>query len=106
MSNKIREGIEVLAEYGWRKNAFGNAKNGFCILGAVRETMGGQMFCHNIFNTNEHSTLRDVILEQFPDRVNPLSDVVPNFNDHDSTKIEDVILVMEKAAIKMDEVVA
>jgi hypothetical protein len=44
-----------------------------------------------------------VAVELFPDRV--FSDEFSEFNDHDDTTEEDVVSVMEKAAVRFDELV-
>lgn len=102
MPNKIREGIEVLGKYGWHQGGFGNKRVGFCLLGAVKESRISYNDTISIFHTEEYFIIRDVILEQFPERLQKTVDIVPLFNDHPDTKVEDVIMVMEKAAVELD----
>jgi hypothetical protein len=56
----------------------------------------------------ECQLVSDIIKEQFPERVGTShmlpSYVIPAFNDHEYTTHDDVILVLEKAAIQCDEV--
>jgi len=51
--------------------------------------------------------LNDVVIEQFPDRTYDLGirsyHSVVKFNDHPDTTEDDVVAVLEKAAVKYDE---
>jgi hypothetical protein len=44
----------------------------------------------------------DTIYEQYSDRLRTGA-IIPDFNDHEDTTFEDVLLVLEKAEIKMQE---
>lgn len=94
--NPHRKAIEVLAERGWTKGTLEDA-NGVCIIGA----------CLHAYRFFELSPIRDVVEEQYPERVKrPGFSPVAAFNDHPDTTLEDVILVLEKAAARFDEVLA
>lgn len=99
-SNLIRDMIPVISKLGWIK---GNARTlqGVCIYGAWCEV--GEI---NGTKPLEWIIIEEVIKEQFPDRYIPdqiFPAPMPYFNDHEKTVIEDVIMVLEKAAIKWDE---
>ena len=51
----------------------------------------------------ELAAIRSVIREQFPERAGRLRGIV-DFNDHQATSEDDVILVLEKAAVRIQEV--
>lgn len=47
--------------------------------------------------------LGEIVLEQFPDRV--FYENFVGFNDHSATTEDEVVMVLEKAAVKFDEMV-
>lgn len=82
MTNTIREAIRVLSRAGWTKDAFTDASGRHCIQGALYEVY--------------------VVIEtQFPERTGGVG--VSRFNDHPDTTVDDVVQVMEKAAVRKDE---
>lgn len=97
--NPEREAIAVLAERGWCKRAFEDDAGRVCLGGAVNHTESV-----NVVGVIDWvNNLRSVIAEQFSDRT--LTGGLFAFNDHSDTTIDDVILVLEKAAIRRDEAV-
>jgi hypothetical protein len=108
MTNTIREAIGVLTRVGWTKNAFTDHAGRHCLQGALYDA-------HQIGPVGEHPVWRpvtaelgadvrlvnEVIQDQFPERAGGIG--ASRFNDHPDTTLEDVILVMEKAAVRKDE---
>lgn len=101
---------------------YSDQPSGFCMLGALGWAYDAEP---RIFETGwlddteeavNHpellkavTTVAEVIKEQFPDRLRestPIHQIpcfVPSFNDHEDTTLSDVVLVLEKAAVKLDE---
>lgn len=123
-SNPYRKAIEVLAERGHAKHELEEDDGTVCALGALSCALTGS--ARGAVYTELASSsqpgphhgyvvpLADVILEQFPDRVleglashRPTFQpaVVANFNDHPLTTVDEVVLVLEKAAVRQDELV-
>lgn len=123
MDNPYRKAIEVLAERGHTKHATSD-ENGVCALGALscaltgsaeEARFGSKSWSNGYAPAFEHDfavPLAKTVLEQFPDRVNEVVDtgrpnyepaIIANFNDHPSTTVDDVVLVLEKTAIRQDE---
>lgn len=100
--NGARAALEVLRRDGWCKGKWTAPTGEHCISGAAIEagTSLYQPGPHGDCTSFGHA-LYDVIDEQFPDR--PMS--VVGFNDHKDTTFADVELVLEKAALKLDEAV-
>lgn len=108
MRNRIREAIEVLARSGWAKNAFRDEAGRHCLQGALYEAHGleapGAEHAHRPVNaafSTDIRLLNRVIEEQYPDRVGAVG--VSRFNDHPDTTLDDVVTVLEKAALLRDE---
>lgn len=102
--NSIREASKVI-QRGWIKGQSSDGQGKFCMSGAMYcVTAGGDAFQHAV------KALDEVVLEQFPDRVhivdgrNLLGMATICFNDNAETTKEEVLAVMEKAAIKLDEI--
>lgn len=108
MTNTIREAIRVLSRVGWAKDAFTDGAGRHCLQGALYEA-------HGIYPVDTRALGRpvsgelaadvrlvnDVIRDQFPERVGGVG--ISRFNDHPETTVEDVIRVMEKAAVRKEE---
>jgi hypothetical protein len=93
------------AGHRWVKGHF-RTRNGwyeesYCMLGSLGFTGFSQAQYDR-----DVDTIAEVIREQFPERVmtTDSAHLVAHFNDMDSTTWTDVEKVMEKAAIKRDEV--
>lgn len=147
--NVIRDALELYESGEWRwiqedfvgsvisstQNKWNVKYDMACIYGALalaggmsaieieywwsQEDLGPNEGTYDICSQTAQNIVRDVISEQFPDRMDgvyhkdsgtrswkPITDpvlVITYFNDHDDTTYEDVRLVLEKAAIKLDE---
>ena len=88
--NPIREGLERLRESGWRHDI------GTCMYLSI---MGSA--------EQELAILDAVSLEQFPERAKLRSWDNPTFavNDNAETTFDDIERIMEKAALRLDEIV-
>jgi hypothetical protein len=55
---------------------------------------------------NAAEIIRDVVVEQYPDRLETIYGFTPIvlFNDHDDTTEDEVLAVLDKAAVRYDEV--
>lgn len=95
-----REAIEVLKTVGWGKGLYVSSDGKRCLMGAISRASITQPMS-NVRRTL--TNIEDIILEQFPERFISLGAITPNFNDHPDTTLEDVILVLEKAAIRAEE---
>jgi len=109
MANRIREAINVLARRGWTKDAFTDADGRHCLQGALYEAYGV-----NSCAASRHLRLRlagelardmrlvnEVVASEYPDRFGGVG--ASRFNDHPETTLEDVVRVLEKAAVRRDE---
>jgi len=108
MTNTIREAIKVLSRTGWAKDAFTDAAGRHCIQGALYEAHGLRPFDGRQIAVpltcemaDDVRLVNEVIAAQFPERTGGVG--VSRFNDHPDTTVEDVVRVMEKAAVRMDE---
>ncbi len=108
MTNTIREAIRVLSRAGWTKDAFTDPSGRHCIQGALYETYGLQPFDGRQVGVpltgemaDDVRLVNEVIEAQFPERTGGVG--VSRFNDHPDTTMEDVVRVMEKAAVRKDE---
>lgn len=106
--NNLREAAYLIRRNGHVQGSFHEAGGGYCALGAIRSAM--QMDALSaIHYTAEAIALARVIREQYPDRVhysgrgNETFVTVTTFNDHIDTEPEDVLAMMDKAAVQMDE---
>ncbi len=108
MTNTIREAIRVLSRAGWTKDAFTDASGRHCIQGALYETHGlcpfdGRQVALPLTRAmaDDVRLVNEVIQDQFPERTGGVG--VSRFNDHPETSLDDVVRVMEKAAVRKDE---
>ena len=108
MTNTIREAIRVLSRAGWAKDAFTDASGRHCIQGALYEAYGlcpfdGRQIALPLTSAmaDDVRLVNEVISAQFPERTGGVG--VSRFNDHPDTTMDDVVSVMEKAAIRKDE---
>lgn len=108
MTNTIREAIKVLSRTGWTKDSFTDQGGRHCLQGALYESHGLRPFDGRQVGVplsrelvDDVRLVNEVVEDQFPERVGGVG--VSRFNDHPQTTLEDVIRVMEKAAIRKDE---
>lgn len=104
----IRKAAEVVQTGGLCKGRYHTAKGEHCTVGAlqaVTDSFSGTLV------TDAQEVVAGVIFEQFPERVAVLGasgdftfGVVTFFNDHEDTTKEDVVMVLEKAAMKAEEI--
>lgn len=95
----------------WGKGS-GNKDGKRCILGAIGNSdTGDYISCviHTLGGMDAAEVVADVVRSQFPDRLMPHPDITcisicRQFNDDPDTEWNDVSLVLEKAAIRQDEV--
>lgn len=104
--NAARLVLKTILTKGWIKGAFERngskegeptERGGVCLVGAMN-TLGFQ-----VIDTKFKDALDQSIKDAFPNRGIGHHDFVA-FNDAKDTKVEDVILVLEKTAIRLDEV--
>lgn len=107
MANRIREAIEVLARRGWTQGTFTDETGRHCLQGALYEAHGCQPRKPGHCTTADAHVAADLrlvnetIAAEYPDRVGAVG--VSRFNDHPETTIDDVVRVLEKSAIRRDE---
>ncbi len=108
MTNTIREAIRVIAEVGWTKDAFADEQGRHCLQGALYEAHGLCPFDQRQVGVpvrgemaSDLRLVNEVVTAQFPERAASIG--VSRFNDHPDTTLEEVIQVLEKAALCRDE---
>lgn len=105
--NRIREAIEVLARRGWTKDTFTDETGRHCLQGALYEAHG--MTAHRARYgrplpgavRHDIQLINEVLREQYPERFGGVG--VSRFNDHPETTVDDVVRILEKAAVRYDE---
>ena len=110
--NKLWEAIDVINERGWTRLAAEN-DDGVCLIGAIRRAHGLNNLSgvEGFLSPNTDAVYADfdivkaVIHEQYPDFSAATDCELPGFNDRQAESKTDVIRVLEKAAIKKDELV-
>lgn len=104
MNNPIREACKRLPGH-WYKGGLGDNRGNLCGIGHLREVL---------FETDQYgdywnetvNLMNSTAGELFPDRAVFEPGEYPSFavfNDHKDTTEEEVLSVMEKAAIKLEE---
>lgn len=108
MINTIREAIAVLARSGWTKGTFRDEESRLCLQGALYEVHGLMPACERpMLGPLSDELARDVALvnrvleEQYPERFGAVG--VSRFNDHPDTTLDDILRVLDKAAVAKDE---
>ena len=110
MRNRIREAIQVLARTGWTKDTFSDETGRHCLQGALYEAHGLEAASERAWRpvqgdfADDVRLLNRVIEEQYPERMGAVG--VSRFNDHPETTLDDVVLVLEKAAVQRDELLS
>lgn len=102
--NGIHKAADLIRKGGLSKRAYIRGAS-FCALGALG--------CSAVNSPLIQNLVADVVREQYPERIEtlPLSYLdryldcatIVTFNDHPDTTKDDVVAVLEKAAIKLDE---
>ncbi len=97
-----------MSRSGWTKNAFTDESGRHCLQGALYEAHGicavdGGQVGRPVDGelAGDVGLVNEVIREQFPERFGGVG--ASRFNDHPHTTVDDVIAVMEKAAVRKDE---
>jgi hypothetical protein len=98
---------ERIKKYGHHKGDFHSDKtkpytSSSCLLGALRLEAGLQATPPYVAPIASE-LLKDVISEQYPDRLNMAPAIIPSFNDHPDTTLADIIAVLEKASVRAQE---
>lgn len=108
MTNRIREAIDILARAGWTKNSFTDEAGRHCLQGALYEAHGLRPFTDDHVGVPVGRELADdirlvneVVRAEFPERVGGVG--ASRFNDDPLTTGEEVVRIMEKAAVRRDE---
>jgi hypothetical protein len=109
--NRAEECKEYLQKNGWTKHYMKDREGRVCMLGSIVGTAEINWNSSYGWNWDTQRDLivlmRDVILEQFPDRAskNPsdMLRIISSFNDHPDTTEDDAELVFEKTAVKLEE---
>lgn len=108
MTNTIREALRVLARGGWTKDTFADEAGRHCLQGALFEAHGwsplsrrgtGRALAGEL--AADVRLVNEVIAAQFPERFGGVG--ASRFNDHPDTVLDDVVAVMEKAAVRKEE---
>lgn len=97
--NPYRAVAERLEQRGWLQGTSGPEEGPNCLMAANRLTNGKDQDQIRKFVND----VRPIIVEQFPERVAFECFGVAQFNDHPNTTFEDVILVLDKAALQFEE---
>ncbi len=110
MTNRIRSAIDVLVRRGWTKDAFTDEAGRHCLQGALYEAHRLALPVENQPGrpvparlAEDLRLVNEVIDAQYPDRFGGVG--ASRFNDHPETTLADVLRVLEKAAVKRDELV-
>ena len=103
--NPIREAASRLPGH-WHKGSLSDGNGNFCGLGHLDQVCLEEDI-RPIDSARFWQLMDDVALEQYPDRVDEDELVekpyFAQFNDHQDTTEDEAVMVMEKAAIKWDE---
>ena len=110
MSNRIRDAIQVLVRSGWSKESFTDQDGRHCMQGALYAIHGQAPWSERYTPravrgelATDIRLINHIIEEQYPERHGGVG--ISRFNDHPDTTIDDVVRVMEKAAVARDEMV-
>jgi len=102
-AENLRKAASLLRERGHCKNALEDDDGRLCMIGAWNLAVLG----HSKSTPSRHGcadVIMDIVGEQFPDRVpNYILWSWATFNNHDDTTADDVIMVLEKAAARLEE---
>jgi hypothetical protein len=126
MPNLIRDAIGILQSSGWMQGEYRHDDYGFCMLGAMavaglhaegyssefdipHEDVIQEVIDDAFMNPNgELGTALNVVLKTISDQhghaVHEIHEIA-RFNDSEKTSFRDVIAILEKAAVAVDEIV-
>lgn len=97
----LRSAANLISVHGHCKNKLNDSAGRFCLVGAIiKQPHGGDK------NWHWHSlvsAVNDVVQEQFADRAAGGCFSGVDFNNHPDTTGAEVIAVLEKAALKLEE---
>ena len=109
MSNRIRAALEILARRGWAQGSFTDDVGRHCIQGALYEA---HCIDPDVYERvwrpltppllADMGLVNEVIEAEYPERYGAVG--VSRFNDHPETTVDDVVRVLEKAAVRRDEI--
>lgn len=106
--NIISEALTTLPG-NWCQGRLEDNQGNMCVMGHLNRSIAGLDYYSDFSRSHReycktYAVIKEVGREQFPERWTKAMDMsLTIFNDHPDTTEEDVILVMEKAAIKMEE---
>lgn len=110
MANRIRDAIELLARRGWTQGRFTDDSGRHCLQGALYEAHRCQprtpgRLGHSVSGAlaADLRLMNETIEAEYPERFGAVG--VSRFNDHPDTTIDDVVRVLEKAALRRDEAI-
>lgn len=109
--NKISEAVAGLPGRWFKGNIYDANKENFCGLGHLWNVHGllgkSVIVAQSPEILGQADLMDEVAIEQYPDRIpfrNEEADrAFAQFNDHPATTEDEVIAVMEKAAVRWDE---
>lgn len=108
MANRIREAIQLLASRGWTQGNFTDERGSHCLQGALHEAYGctprkpGEAVTADL--ADDIRLVNEVIAAEYPDRFGAVG--ISRFNDHPETTVDDIVRVLEKSALRRDELVS
>jgi hypothetical protein len=106
--NPIRKAAENLPGH-WFKGDYGDGQGNYCAVGHLLVAAGQDPERVVEGMSDEDSLIHEIRLlnksaeELFPKRVDFTFERIADFNDHDDTTEEEVLLVMNRAADLLDE---
>lgn len=106
MANRIREAIALLASRGWTQGRFVDDGGSHCLQGALYAAYGctprrpGETVTGLL--AADIRLINETIAAEYPERYGAVG--ISRFNDHPATTIDDVVRVLEKSALRRDEV--
>jgi hypothetical protein len=98
--NVERDALQLLGERGWCKRTFEDQSGRMCLFGALSAAHTAAIEQGHPMDRAWLNRVRGVVQEQFPNRT---TGALMSFNDHPDTTVDDVVLVLEKAAIRRIE---
>lgn len=109
MDDLLWKALDIMRERGLAKCMLEDAEGHVCMNGAINTVLTGSPTVW-AFLSAEASTARtmlsEVAEELFPDRTSEIAGCPASFNNHPLTTQAEVEMVMEKAAIRQDEVLS
>jgi hypothetical protein len=97
----IRRAAAELRTRGWIKGAAADAEERHCLWGAVLCATPGAL--SGAVRKKALIAVDRVAVEQYPERGDHSEHPMIGFNDHPATTLDDVLAVLDKAAVRADE---